>query len=117
MKKTAVLILLALLVAIGLLVGVSWGLRAYEQRPISGDLRATVDPVTAVTGDFALTWDGDTLFVTHTSQPDKFLWQSVPGTSFVNAAQGQELVTDNRGSFTIHDRVTAVCPEDRKSVV
>ncbi|MBP6469482.1 MAG: alpha-glucosidase [Chloroflexi bacterium] len=111
MKKTAVLILLAFLLSLALLLGTRWGLTTYNQRQIGGDLTATVDPVTAVTGDFALTWDGDTVFVTHTSQPDKVLWQSVPGLSFVNAAQGQELVTDNRGSFTIHDRVTAVCAD------
>jgi len=111
MKKTAVLILLALVLAALLLAGTHWGLTTYSQRQISGDLQTTLDPVTAVTGDFALTWDGETLFVTHASQAEKILWQSVPGASFVNAAQGWELVTDNRGSFTISDQLTAVCAE------
>lgn len=111
MKKTAVLILLALFLAVLLLIGARWSLTAYNQRQIGGDLTVTLDPVTAVTGDFALTWDGDSLFVTHAGQPDKILWQSVSGGSFVNAAQGRELVADNRGSFTIQDVVTAVCAD------
>jgi alpha-glucosidase (family GH31 glycosyl hydrolase) len=109
MKKTAVLILLALVLAALLLIGTRGGLLAYSQRQISGDLRVNVAPVTAVTGQFALTWDGETLFVTHANQPDKVLWQSVPGVSFVNAAQGREIVSDNRGSFTIHDNLQATC--------
>lgn len=90
MKKTAVLILLSLITAILLILLARWGITATNNRQINGALSSDLPPQTVTTGDFALTWDGETLFATHTSQPDKLLWQTVPDVSFVNAARGIE---------------------------
>ena len=49
--------------------------------------------------------------VSHKSDPDKVLWQSVAGEPFVQAARGQENIKANRGSYDIEDNIDLRCDE------
>ncbi len=62
-------------------------------------------------GNFIIYWDDENvqLTVEHNSRPGFPLWQSLPGESFVQAAQGQETVTERRGMFTVRDRWDDSC--------
>ena len=95
--------------------GIYYGRRLYAWRQISGPLtfdaaRLPTDPLTL--GEFMLTWSGaqgGALTVRHTRQPDKILWSSLPGRSFVAAARGVESVEEERGMFFFSDRLLTVC--------
>jgi len=50
------------------------------------------------------------LRITHRSKPSKVLWESVPGQAFVRAAEGEETLFSNRGSYNIEDRILRDCP-------
>lgn len=53
---------------------------------------------------------GASLEITHHSRPERILWQSAPGESFVAAARGCERVSGARAHYSIRDRLQEAYP-------
>jgi alpha-glucosidase len=89
--------------------------RRNDLRQVVGTLRFEVAQFPArdySVGEFTISWNsvnGGFLSVFHHASPDKVLWSTLPGNSFIAAASGQEHVRESRGSVFIKDRLRIVC--------
>ena len=114
-RKIAVVLGIILLSAI--VLAARWGLDEFTHRQVGGRLSFNAGALPSqdyLTGSFIAGWDtakGGSLSIYHKSQPDKVLWQSLPGESFIAAARGRETVTESRGSYDIKDNLLTVCSD------
>lgn len=106
-------LILALILIVALVLGFRWGWTQYAQRPIYGRLEfpgGTTGLNYNLQG-FQVVWRDEQLQITHRNNPDKILWASMPGISFLSAAQGQASVSEARGSFFVTDQLQTICPD------
>jgi len=47
--------------------------------------------------------------IAHASNPDKILWETVPGAGFVSAAMGEQTIIQNGGAFSLEDNEKVRC--------
>ena len=115
-RKTRNLLLIGLLIVlIALGIWLGWRARFSPAGPVG---KLTADPAafpsaTYRVGDFSVRWDAGArqFTVESPSRPGFALWQTLPGRSFVQAAQGTETVREARGMFRIRDTLTDSCGE------
>lgn len=105
--------LLIILIALGIWLG--WRARLGPAWP-GGKLIADPSALPSATyrvNDFPIHWDAKARQFTVESpdRPGFALWQSLPGRSFIQAAQGVETVREARGMFRIRDTWTDTCGE------
>ncbi len=89
--------------------GMHCGARWAAERPLRGALTwaaASTLPQRLESGAFAVLWrpeQGGALEVVSADAPDRILWSTVPGRAFIQAALGEEKVSERRGMFSIRD--------------
>lgn len=112
-KKTRNFILFVAAIMLGLWLG-------RLLRPVNSQLRgaltfdrAALPSAEYNLGDFIVRWDNQygQLTVEHPSRPGFALWQTLPGESFIQAAQGEETVTQKGGMFEVRDSWSDTCSE------
>mgnify|MGYP001224374705 CR=1 FL=1 len=122
-KKWLLRILGILAAGLAVYLLLNWGVAQYSIRPIDGRLSfasALSEPITVLTSDFQILWKPDEdgqVIITGRSNPEKILWASLPGTSFVSAAQGDETVEENRAMFTFKDDLNVICANQHLSSI
>ena len=115
--------ILAALLLLGLLVVRAWLLPRYNDKfgdaPLLGHLEVErkVQAASFRIGQFVVAFvpdQGGQVVVTHQSEPQRRIWESVPGMSFVAATYGHEKVDESRGSFFFSDKATgSLCATQR----
>jgi len=111
----------ALALAVVLSVFIAYLLRR-EPGQVSGSLAEvarSLDPGPYQVGEFVVTLktrqredaSDDFLSVAHRSDPDRVLWSSIPGESFISAARGEEMVSQTSAHFFIEDEVEDFHPD------
>ncbi len=115
------MVVVVCLAATAALAGTFYAIRATSDG-VSGsvvDVGRNVAPGAYRVGEFVIALDagaggdpaGTVLSVAHGSRPDRALWRSIRGESFVSAAQGEETFRSSRGHYVVDDRVGAVLPD------
>ncbi len=112
--KLVVGVIAAVVLSASALAAARWGVDLYARRQVSGTLTfepAVLPGTDYQVGPFIVTWDdgdGGRLQVVHGDAPEKVLWATLPGRSFIAAARGVETVTESRGHFTVKDSLREV---------
>ncbi|MBL8632995.1 MAG: alpha-glucosidase [Myxococcales bacterium] len=103
------------LLLLGMLVARAWLLPGYNDKfgdpPLLGHLEIDrkLKETRIAVGAFSVVFtpdQGGQVFVSHQSEPQRRIWESVPGMSFVGATYGHEKVDESRGMFFFSDKAT-----------